>query len=87
MRTPSARNGRRTRRGTAAPAPARTRAEAAGGGTFDLAELLTVLTAVRKGDFSARMGVNRTGIAGKVPAGRGRRRLGGVHRLRQRPHP
>ena len=66
MRTPSARNGRRTRRGTAAPAPARTRAEAAGGDTFDLAELLTVLTAVRKGDFSARMGVNRTGIAGKV---------------------
>ena len=66
MRTPSARNGRRTRRGTAAPARTRTRAEAAGGDTFDLAELLTVLTAVRKGDFSARMGVNRTGIAGKV---------------------
>ena len=61
MRTPPASNGRRTRRGKAASAET-----AAGAETFDLAELLTVLTAVRKGDFSARMRVTRTGIAGKV---------------------
>ena len=60
MRTPPASNGRRTRRGKAAPA------ETAGAETFDLAELLTVLTAVRKGDFSVRMPVTRTGIAGKI---------------------
>src|SRR5687767_3024720 len=66
MRTPSAGNGRRTRRGrtaAAAPAPAE---GPAGDDTLDLAELLTVLTAVRKGDFSARMRISRTGIAGKV---------------------
>ena len=61
MRTSSASNGRRTRRGKTAPTEA-----AAGTDTFDLAELLTVLTAVRKGDFSVRMRVTRTGIAGKV---------------------
>ncbi|HEY9504957.1 MAG TPA: HAMP domain-containing protein, partial [Gemmatimonadales bacterium] len=61
MRTPSASNGRRTRRRAAAPADA-----AGGADTLDLVELLTVLTAVRKGDFSARMLINRAGIAGKV---------------------
>jgi HAMP domain-containing protein len=60
MRTPPASNGRRTKRATA-----RTDATA-GADTLDLAELLTVLTAVRKGDFSARMRITRTGMAGKV---------------------
>ncbi|MDQ2673461.1 MAG: hypothetical protein M3Y40_02280, partial [Chloroflexota bacterium] len=59
MRTPPASNGRRTRR---AAAPAKSTAP----DTLDLAELLTVLTAVRKGDFSARMPMTRTGLAGKV---------------------
>ncbi len=59
MRTPPARNGRRTKRGRPADTPANSEA-------FDLAELLTVLSAVRKGDFSVRMQVTRTGLAGKV---------------------
>ncbi|MGH7581510.1 MAG: HAMP domain-containing protein, partial [Gemmatimonadales bacterium] len=59
MKTPPARNGRRTRRGRAATAPTNPDA-------LDLAELLTVLAAVRKGDFSVRMRVTGTGLAGKV---------------------
>jgi methyl-accepting chemotaxis protein len=59
MRTPPARNGRRTKRGRSAQTPADSE-------TLDLAELLTVLSAVRKGDFSVRMRVTRTGLAGKV---------------------
>jgi signal transduction histidine kinase/CheY-like chemotaxis protein/HAMP domain-containing protein len=34
--------------------------------TLDTGQLLTVLTAVKKGDFSARMPLDRTGIAGKI---------------------
>jgi len=34
--------------------------------TLDLEQLLTVLTAVRKGDFSVRMPVAKTGLAGKI---------------------
>jgi signal transduction histidine kinase/DNA-binding response OmpR family regulator/HAMP domain-containing protein len=34
--------------------------------TLDTGQLLSVLTAVKKGDFSARMPVDRTGIAGKI---------------------
>ena len=34
--------------------------------TLDLEQLLSVLTAVRKGDFSARMSVAKTGLAGKI---------------------
>jgi len=34
--------------------------------TLDLQQLLSVLTAVRKGDFSARMSVAKTGLAGKI---------------------
>ncbi len=59
MRTPPAANGRRSKRGQPAD-PAGTT------DSLDLAELLTVLTAVRKGDFSVRMRVTRTGLAGKV---------------------
>jgi methyl-accepting chemotaxis protein len=49
----------RTKRGRSAQTPADSE-------TLDLAELLTVLSAVRKGDFSVRMRVTRTGLAGKV---------------------
>jgi HAMP domain-containing protein len=59
MRTPPAGNGRRTRRGPAPGARGNT-------DTLDLTELLTVLSAVRKGDFSARMRITGTGMAGKV---------------------
>jgi HAMP domain-containing protein len=34
--------------------------------SLDLEQLLSVLTAVRKGDFSARMSVAKTGVAGKI---------------------
>ena len=34
--------------------------------TLDLEQLLTVLTAIRKGDFSVRMPMSKTGIAGKI---------------------
>ncbi len=34
--------------------------------TLDLEQLLTVLTAIRKGDFSVRMPVSKTGLAGKI---------------------
>ena len=60
MRTPPAGVGRRTRRAAA------TGKSTAAADTLDLAELLTVLTAFRKGDFSARMEMTRTGLAGKV---------------------
>ncbi len=59
MRTPPAASGRRSKRGQPAD-PAGTT------DSLDLAELLTVLSAVRKGDFSVRMRVTRTGLAGKV---------------------
>ena len=59
MPTRPASNGRRTKRGQ--PADPAVDPE-----TLDLAELLTVLSAVRKGDFSVRMRVARTGLAGKV---------------------
>ena len=59
MRTRPTSNGRRTKRGRPAAIPADPE-------VLDLAELLAVLTAVRKGDFSVRMQVTRTGLAGKV---------------------
>src|SRR5579871_4246645 len=34
--------------------------------TLDLKQLLKVLTAVKKGDFAARMPLDQTGMAGKV---------------------
>ncbi len=34
--------------------------------TLDLKQLLSVLTAVKKGDFSARMPLDLTGISGKI---------------------
>src|SRR5437868_225150 len=37
-----------------------------GADTLDMRELLRVLTAVKKGDFTARMPLDRTGVAGKV---------------------
>src|SRR5688572_19669326 len=52
-------NGRTTKRSSAARIPTAS-------DTLDLDELLTVLTAVRKGDFSVRMRPTRTGQAGKV---------------------
>src|ERR687898_287167 len=64
MRTPPASNGRRTKRGQTKRGQ---RADpSANPEALDLAELLTVLSAVRKGDFSVRMRVARTGLAGKV---------------------
>ncbi|CAN5755505.1 HAMP domain-containing protein [soil metagenome] len=59
MRTPSAGNGRRTKRGRPAAPPSDPE-------VLDIAELLAVLSAVRKGDFSVRMQATRTGLAGKV---------------------
>ncbi len=59
MKQPTAGNGRRTRRARTADAPTNP-------DTLDLAELLTVLSAVRKGDFSVRMRMTGTGMAGKV---------------------
>ncbi|MDZ4346178.1 MAG: hypothetical protein U1E51_27510, partial [Candidatus Binatia bacterium] len=38
----------------------------ASGGELDLKLLLSVLTAVKKGDFSARMPLDWTGIDGKI---------------------
>ena len=34
--------------------------------TLDLEQLLIVLTSIRKGDFSVRMPVSKTGLAGKI---------------------
>jgi hypothetical protein len=34
--------------------------------TLDLEQLLSVLTALRKGDFTVRMPVVKTGVAGKI---------------------
>ncbi|MEP6688059.1 MAG: HAMP domain-containing protein, partial [Gemmatimonadales bacterium] len=34
--------------------------------TLDLEQLLTVLTAIRKGDFSVRMPMSKTGLVGKI---------------------
>ncbi|HYC33778.1 MAG TPA: HAMP domain-containing protein, partial [Gemmatimonadales bacterium] len=56
----SASNGRTTKRTAASRVPP-TDAD-----TLDLDELLTVLTAVRRGDFSVRMRPTRTGVAGKI---------------------
>jgi HAMP domain-containing protein/signal transduction histidine kinase/DNA-binding response OmpR family regulator len=60
MPTKPASNGRTTKR------PAASRLTAPDADTLDLDELLTVLTAVRRGDFSVRMRPTRTGVAGKV---------------------
>ena len=60
MPTKPASNGRTSKRASASGVSV---ADAA---TLDLDELLTVLTAVRRGDFSVRMRPTRTGVAGKV---------------------
>jgi HAMP domain-containing protein/CheY-like chemotaxis protein len=59
MPTPSASNGRQTKRTSKTPVPARA-------DILDLDELQAVLAAVRKGDFSVRMRSSQTGLAGKV---------------------
>jgi HAMP domain-containing protein/CheY-like chemotaxis protein/GAF domain-containing protein len=48
--------------------PTRPRSRRGGGGNdpIDAAQLLTVLTALRKGDFTARLPADGTGLAGKV---------------------
>jgi HAMP domain-containing protein/signal transduction histidine kinase/DNA-binding response OmpR family regulator len=40
--------------------------ESAGTDTLDLKQLLSVLTSVKKGDFTARMPLDQTGLAGKI---------------------
>ncbi len=55
---PTSRNGRSAKRSP--------RARATPSDSLDLEQLLTVLTALRKGDFSARMSMSKTGVAGKV---------------------
>jgi HAMP domain-containing protein/CheY-like chemotaxis protein/signal transduction histidine kinase len=52
-------NGRTAKR----PSSARTQATP---DTLDLEQLLTVLTGIRKGDFSVRMPMSKTGLAGKI---------------------
>jgi HAMP domain-containing protein/CheY-like chemotaxis protein len=61
MATHSPGNGRKTKRSSPSRIAPVTESD-----TLDLDELLTVLTAVRKGDFSVRMLPTRTGKAGKV---------------------
>ena len=55
---PTTANGRSAKRSSAA--------RATDPDSLDLKQLLSVLTAVRKGDFSARMPVAKTGLAGKI---------------------
>jgi hypothetical protein len=55
---PTAGNGRSAKR-----SPSRRHASSE---TLDLEQLLGVLTALRKGDFSVRMSVSKTGLAGKI---------------------
>ena len=42
------------------------RTEPAGGDALDLRELLSVLTALKKGDFTVRLPLDQTGVAGKI---------------------
>jgi methyl-accepting chemotaxis protein len=59
MAHPATTNGRSTRRSRSAKANAAP-------DTLDLDQLLSVLVAVRKGDFSVRMPASKTGLAGKI---------------------
>src|SRR5690242_20110074 len=56
---PTTANGRSAKRSSSSPRPTDP-------DSLDLEQLLSVLTAVRKGDFSARMSVAKTGLAGKI---------------------
>ncbi|MGH7528688.1 MAG: HAMP domain-containing protein, partial [Gemmatimonadales bacterium] len=59
MSSPPAGNGRTTKRASSRVTPAAAE-------TLDLGQLLAVLTAVKKGDFSVRMPASKTGLAGKI---------------------
>ncbi|MBA3556811.1 MAG: hypothetical protein H0W29_18935, partial [Gemmatimonadales bacterium] len=61
MSTRPASNGRTTKRSSASRIPIVSESD-----SLDLDELLTVLTAVRKGDFSVRMRPTSTGRPGKI---------------------
>ncbi|MEO7476321.1 MAG: hypothetical protein ABIY46_13400, partial [Gemmatimonadales bacterium] len=52
--------------GNGRPAKRARSKRAAAADHLDLEQLLGVLTAIRKGDFSMRMPVAKTGVAGKV---------------------
>src|SRR3712207_9149039 len=59
-------NGRTTGNGRKSKRRAATRLQAGAPDTLDTDELLAVLTAVRKGDFSVKMPVSYVGVAGKI---------------------
>jgi HAMP domain-containing protein len=52
--------------GNGRPAKRAPSGRAAASDSLDLEQLLSVLTAMRKGDFSVRMPVSKTGVAGKI---------------------
>ncbi|HEU5305300.1 MAG TPA: hypothetical protein VFU40_11695, partial [Gemmatimonadales bacterium] len=57
---------RTTSNGRAAKRRINNRVAIASSDTLDTDQLLSVLTAVRKGDFSVKMPVSRTGLTGKI---------------------
>ena len=57
-------NASTTTNGRPAKRPSRDRSTAPD--TLDLEQLLSVLTAIRRGEFSVRMPVAKTGLAGKI---------------------
>jgi methyl-accepting chemotaxis protein len=64
---PTTGNGRPAKRAPKrAPKAAPSGRTAATSGSLDLEQLMSVLSAIRKGDFSRRMPVAKTGLAGKI---------------------
>jgi HAMP domain-containing protein/signal transduction histidine kinase/CheY-like chemotaxis protein len=59
-------NGRRTSNGQKAKRRGNARVAAAANDVLDTDQLLAVLTAVRKGDFSVKMPLSQVGVAGKI---------------------
>ncbi|HZB27210.1 MAG TPA: hypothetical protein VE282_01515, partial [Gemmatimonadales bacterium] len=59
-------NGRTTGNGRKSKRRPPTRVPAGSPDTLDTEQLLAVLTAVRKGDFSVKMPVSQIGVAGKI---------------------
>ena len=58
--------GRTTSNGRTSKRRAESRITIASSDTLDTDQLLAVLTAVRKGDFSVKMSMSQTGVAGKI---------------------
>ena len=59
-------NGRTTSNGRKAKRRANSRVRVATNDVLDTDQLLAVLTAVRKGDFSVKMPMSQVGVAGKI---------------------